>query len=371
MTIRFLLVLAALSVSCGGAAAKQVAAPPAGPMLASAGDTASTKSATVATGGAKDSLSIPEKLVVEAWASVDVDDVRAAAESIRANVASAGGRIVDERLDGSTRAWSAHLKLRLPPDRIDGFWDFLAGLGEIRSKQVKATDVSKTLFDQKIRLDNLTVTLERLRKLLESPGLKMTEVLEIEKEMTRLRSEIEAIKGERRYLEDRVAYSTIELTLERREGVVLRPEAKFYPGPRFVVMTLVGDRDGRQRNRLGFGVALQFPSGDKAPPVRANIELDILADADDTKNGVIATTGVGVYSDFFGGGRRRFLNPYISFRVGYGYLDGSRFAIGGGGGVELFKHERVMVDLNLRAIALIGSETNTALVGGLGGVVAF
>lgn len=374
---RTIVTLAALSISCGAAPAKQVAAPrtaaaSAGPMVANAGDAApATTPGTVATGGAKDSLAIPEKLVIEAWAQLDVDDVRAVSEAIRANVSQAGGRIIDERLDGSTKAWNARLKLRLPPDQIDGFWDFLGGLGEIRSKQVKATDVSKTLFDQKIQLDNLTVTLERLRKLLDRGDLKMAEVLEIEKEMTRLRAQIETIKGEKRYLEDRVAYSTIELTLERREGVVLRPEAKFYPGPRFVLMTLLGDLDGRERTRAGFGVVLQFPTGDKAPPVRTGLELDILADADGAGNGVIATTGVGVYSDFFGGGRRAFLNPYISFRLGYGYLDGSRFAVGGGAGVELYKHERFMLDLNVRAIALIGSDTDTALVGGFGGVVAF
>jgi hypothetical protein len=367
-----LFVLGALSISCGGAAPRKTVAPaaPGGPMIAGAGNVDS-QPATVASGGAKDSLAIPEQLVIEGSATVDVADVRAAVVAIRDEVARAGGRIIAENLDGSTEAWSGHLKLRLPPDLLDGFFDFLDGLGEIRGKKLTATDVSKTLYDQEIQLENLTVTLERLRRLLEGKGLKMAEVLAIEKEMTRLRGEIEAIKGQRRYLQDRVAYSTIDLRLERSEGVVLRPEAKFYPGPRFVLMTLLGDAGGRQRSRAGFGVVLQFPTGANAPPIRTGLELDILADSDGAGTGVIATTGIGAYSDFFGAGRRRFLNPYISFRIGYGYLDGSRFAVGGGAGVELFKHERFMIDFNIRAIALIGSDTDTALVSGLGAVVAF
>jgi hypothetical protein len=309
--------------------------------------------------------------VVDGSATIVVRDVRAAALAIRDEISKAGGRVINENLDGSTEAWTARLKVRMPPDLLDGFFGFLEGQGEIRAKQITATDVSKTLYDQKIQLENLTMTLERLRKLLENRGLKMAEVLDIEKEMTRLRGEIDGIKGAQRFLQDRVAYSTIDLTLNRTEGVVLRPEAKFYPGPRFVLMTLLGDAGGRQRSRAGFGVVLQFPTGANAPPIRTGLELDILADSDGAGTGVIATTGIGAYSDFFGAGRRRFLNPYISFRIGYGYLDGSRFAVGGGAGVELFKHERFMIDFNIRAIALIGSDTDTALVSGLGAVVAF
>lgn len=367
--------LAALVPSCGAAAPrKSLAAAPlaAGPMVAAAGDVAPNPSSpgTVAS-GANDTLKIPEQLIIEGSARIDVRDVRAAALAIREEVTKAGGRVIDENLDGSTEAWSAHLKLRLPPDLLDGFFEFLASLGEVRAKKLTATDVSKTLYDQEIQLENLNLTLERLRKLLDGKGLTMGDVLSIEKEMTRLRGEIEAIKGQRNFLKDRVAYSTIDLALERTEGVVLRPEAKFYPGPRFVLMTLLGELDGRDRTRAGVGVTLQFPFAEKAPPIRTGLELDILTDSDGTGTGVIATTGVGVYSDFFGSGRRRFLNPYVSFRVGYGYFDASRFAIGGGAGVELFKHERVMIDFNMRAIALIGKDTDTALVTGLGGVFAF
>ena len=47
-----------------------------------------------------------------------------------------------------------------------------------------------------------SLTLARLRALLDTGGLAMADILNIEKEMTRLRGQIEAIKGEQRYLRD-------------------------------------------------------------------------------------------------------------------------------------------------------------------------
>ena len=359
------LALALLFIAgCGGAQYKSAAgAPvPAGARVAVAGDDAAVASAAA---------QVPEELVIEGFVRLEVEDVPAAAAAIRTRVEEAGGRITRENLDGAAEAWTGGMKIRIPPGALDAMWIFFEELGEIRTRRVTSTDVSKVLYDQAIQLENLTLTLDRLRKLLEGEGLKMTEVLEIEKEMTRLRGEIERIKGERRYLKDRVAHATIDLTLERRQGAVLSPSAKIYPGPRAALLTLIGERDGRARNRVGFGVAIQFPGGFGNASARSNLELDVFDDADGDGSAVLGTIGLAVYSDFLGGGRNRFLNPYIGFRGGYGYLDGSRFAVGASLGIELFKHERAMIEANVRGLALIGESTDTVMVTGVGAVFAF
>jgi hypothetical protein len=66
---------------------------------------------------------------------------------------------------------------------------------------------------------------------------------------------------------------------------------------------------------------------------------------------LLATAGSALYSDFLSGGRRRFLNPYIGYRVGYAWIDDrSAFLFGGEVGLELFKHEWVLVDAQARAL---------------------
>jgi hypothetical protein len=313
---------------------------------------------------------IPERQVVEGAVAIEAEDPEKTARALHDEVESLGGRVVTEQIDGASASWRANIRLRLPPDKVDEVVAWLDGQGDMTSKRIQATDVSRTLFDQTIALENLTVTLERLRKLLDAGGLKMEDILNVEKEMTRLRGEIERIKGEKRFLEDRVALATLDVTVSRREGAVMSPRTKVYPGPRFAALTLF-DPGGRQRTRLGGGFVMHVLEP------RYSLEIDVFEDvaADGDRpaenNAVLATYGIGMYSDFLGRGQRRFLNPYIGFRLGYGYLGYHAFAVQGQAGVELFKHKYMMVDVDVRATGLFGEEVDAGLVAGGSIVFAF
>lgn len=278
--------------------------------------------------------------------------------------------MVSERSDGALESWLAQLRLRLPPDRVEEVVGWLERQGEVMNKRIEAADVSRTLFDQELALTNLTAALDRLRKLLDAGGLSMQDILGVEREMTRLRGEIERIKGEKRFLEDRVAFATLDVQVSRRDGAIMSPRTKFYPGPRFAALTLFAP-DGRKQTRLGGGVALHF-----IVP-RLTLEIDVFDDVEATADreaeghAVIATYGGAFYSDHLGRGKRRFLNPYIGFRLGYGYLDHHAFAAQAEVGVELFKHEHVMIDAGVRATGLFGEEVDAGLVSGASVVFAF
>lgn len=344
------------------------AAPAAGPVAASVG----TAGGGNTTAEAADSATLPEQLMIEGWITVGVDDVQKAADEISKRVVAAGGRVTNENLSGANESWTGTLDLRLPPGEVDGFVGWVGGLGVIRDKRVQGTDVSRKLFDQKIALENLTLTLQRLRALLDKQGLEMKEVLAIENEMTRLRGQIEQIKGEQRWLKDRVAFATMHISLQRREGAVLGPEAKLYPGARGAMLTLF-DPGTRSRNRLGAGLVIHTitPGGVDKAQGRATLELDIFPEKDGEKTAVLATMGGSIYSDFLGRGKRPFLNPYLGLRVGYGYLGGSKFAFAGTAGVELFKNRYFLVDVNTRLTGLLGKSFDTALVTGGSLVFAF
>lgn len=316
---------------------------------------------------------IPEQMVVQGTLDLEVEDAERTARALRDEAERLGGRVVSESVDGAEPAWRATIRLRMPPAQVDAVVAWLDGQGDIVSKRIEAADVSRILFDQEIALGNLTTTLERLRKLLDTGGLKMQEILEIEKEMTRLRGEIERIKGEKRFLEDRVALATLDVSIRRREGElgpVMSARTKIYPGPRIAALTLF-DPGGRQRTRLGGGVAIHIIEP------RFSLELDVFEDAAASgdqpaeNNALLATYGMAMYSDFLGRGRRKFLNPYIGARIGYGYLDYHALAVQGQVGVELFKHQYVMVDIDVRATALLGEQVDAGLVSGASIVFAF
>jgi hypothetical protein len=313
---------------------------------------------------------LPERLVVEGAISLEAEDPESTARELRAEVDRMGGRVVSEQVDGAAQSWRAHIRMRLPPGSVDEVVAWLERQGEVTSKRIAATDVSRALFDQEIALANLTTTLERLRKLLDGGGLSMQDILNVEKEMTRLRGEIERIKGDQRFLKDRVAFATLDVDIGRREGAVMSPRTKVYPGPRLSALTLF-DADGREQTRLGAGFAMHLVIP------RVSLEIDVFQGVEASgqraaeDRAILATWGAGMYSDFLGRGRRRFLNPYLGFRLGYGYLGYHAFAVQGEAGVELFKHKFVMVDANVRATALIGDEVDAGLVSGGSIVFAF
>ncbi len=307
---------------------------------------------------------LKEQLVVEGWLTLEVDEVPEAATAIHKYIEDAGGRVMREQLSGGSRSWSGQLQVKLPPGKVPAFITWLGEKGTIKNKNIHAQDVSRTLFDQQIALDNYERTLARMRTLLDRQGLEMKDVLAIETEMTRLRGEIEKLKGAQRFLQHRVALATLDIHIRRREGVILGAQAKFYPGPRFSALVLFSPGE-RERMRLGGGVAIH------SPIPRLTWELDVFSAPEGESTSVLATFGGAFYSDFLGRGRRRFLNPYLGMRLGYGYLDGSAFVVTGGGGVELFKHKYVLVDANVNAVAFLRDDPDLALVGSATVVFAF
>jgi len=343
-----------VTFGCGGAAMAKRSAPM---MVTTPGSAGAAATASAGEGAPQ----LQEQLVIEGEIEVEVDDVAKVVDAIRERVRDARGRVVREGLGGGARSWSGSMKVRLPPDQVPPFIDWLGDVGEIERKESRADDVSRTLFDQKIALDNLELTLARLRKLLEHEQLATKDVLEIEKEMTRVRGEIERIKGERRWLQDRVAFATLDIQISRRKGAILKAKAKFYPGVRASSLILL-DPAGRKRVRFGGGAVIHF-----TPEARSSLEIDVFQKTGDEKRAVIATLGGATYSDFLGRGRRCFLNPFLGMRIGYGYLDGSAFVAVGEAGVELYKQKYLMLDASVRVTTFIdddGADVGVVAAGG-------
>jgi hypothetical protein len=307
----------------------------------------------------------PEKLVVEAWLELKVDDPAKAAAEIRAKVEATGGRVISENVIGpQNKASSAAMELRVPPLEAASFQAWLGSRGLVESRRVMATDVGKQLFDQELALKNLEVTMTRLQKIAEKDA-PMKELIEIENEMTRVRGQIERIKGEQRWLLDRVAFATITLTLSREGGPVeFAPHARIHPGIHLATLTLIDPGD-RQKSRVGGGATIHIKRW-------LTFDLDLFPRRDNDSRAVVGTFGSALYSSFLGGGRRSFFNPYLGYRFGVGYLSGDTSAvIGAEIGVELYKHKYLQISASMRALAFLAEDTDAALHGQLGFEVPF
>lgn len=289
-----------------------------------------------------------EKMVVTGAIHVYVEDGTKAVESLRVWLNAHRARIVGEELRGSGRSWTGDMRVRLPPDEVRGFVKLLEETGDVSETRLQAEEVTRQYFDQELQIRALRVTLARLEKILAEKGHTTQEVLVIEREMERVRSQIESIEGEHRFLTDRIAFATIDVSLRVRGDVIFAPRAKFHPGPRLAVLFPIDAPDADAI--VGGGVTLHIER-------ELTLDLDLFPADGPRERIVIATVGGSTYSDFAGAGKNRFLNPYLGLRTGYAHTGkGSSWVLGAEVGLELFKLEWLLVEVAGRGLALIDDD---------------
>ncbi len=287
---------------------------------------------------------------VEARLHVEVDDIERATKKVRAMVESVGGQVVNDVVEDSATNYGAAISVRIPTGSTHEFLDQVGALGKLRSRKVVTQDIGRRYFDAQILLRNLNKTLARYEALLEQ-AQDVKDMAIVEANLARVRTRIERVEGDLRWMADREARSTVYVTLSTtlaNQGPV-PAQAKLWPGARAVLPIDLANREVF----IGGGASLLGSRG-------FSIDVDIARsrDAEASERDWFALgTGGDLYSDLLGGGRRAFLNPYLGFRVGYLHARGNHEFSGAAVlGVELYRSRFVLVDSHLQTLALFGAE---------------
>jgi hypothetical protein len=105
------------------------------------------------------------------------------------------------------------LELKIPAQRFDQAINGLGTLGKVESVNATAEDVGEEFVDVTARVNNAKRLEERLIDLLANRTGRLQDVLSVERELARVREEIERYEGRLRYLKSRVAVSTLSVNL--------------------------------------------------------------------------------------------------------------------------------------------------------------
>ena len=97
--------------------------------------------------------------------------------------------------------------------QLDGFLADLRKLGHVEEESRGNEEVSAQYVDLEARLKAARATEERLIQLLGTRTGKLSDVLEAERELARVRGEIESMQGENAVLVHRVSYATVQVEL--------------------------------------------------------------------------------------------------------------------------------------------------------------
>ena len=144
--------------------------------------------------------------------SIEVDVVPEAAASVRMIADANGGFIENLSTSGVGSQQSASITLRVPQDRFDTVVEQLSRLGDVPNQHISSEDVTEEFIDLKARLNASTREEQSLLDLLARAN-SVADVLGIERELSRVRSQIERLQGQINFLQSRIDLSTIYISL--------------------------------------------------------------------------------------------------------------------------------------------------------------
>lgn len=143
-----------------------------------------------------------------------VQNTRETIKSIQNLVTAADGIISYSYLyEIREGVYGASLTIRVPQERFDSMMAQLEPLGKAANIQTGQEDVTMQYVDLESRLNNQKAQEARLVEILEMAE-NVEEVLEVERELYRVRGEIESMTAQFRFLSDQVNYSTIEVSIK-------------------------------------------------------------------------------------------------------------------------------------------------------------
>ncbi len=107
--------------------------------------------------------------------------------------------------------------VKILPENLDHFLQKLRGIGELKNQTLGTEDVTKAYFDTDARLKNAHVMEQRLIDMLKTKTGKVSDLLQVEKELGRVREEIEKMQGELKYWDSQVQFATVTISLSEKD----------------------------------------------------------------------------------------------------------------------------------------------------------
>lgn len=154
-----------------------------------------------------------------------VDDVNLSTDNIEKILKINGGFIANSNLETKPYSFSNTLNIRVPADKFDPVIKEITALAEyIDHRVVNAEDATKAYVDTEVRLKNKLEVEKRYIEILRNQARTVREVLEVERQLSDIRIEIESAQSYLNTLKDQIKYSTINLEIYQTVNYVKKPE---------------------------------------------------------------------------------------------------------------------------------------------------
>ncbi|WP_168120679.1 DUF4349 domain-containing protein [Paenibacillus sp. HB172176] len=156
---------------------------------------------------------IQGKIIYTANLTMAVEELKTASTTLRDAIHQSGGYILqfnDSRYDGEM---GANYTIKVPAGSFMSFIDRLADIPNKKfERELSGKDVSEEYVDLESRLHAAQLVEERLLSMMDK-ATRADDLLEFSNKLASVEEKIEEIKGRMRYLDNNVAYSTVNLRI--------------------------------------------------------------------------------------------------------------------------------------------------------------
>ena len=161
------------------------------------------------------------KLIRNGEMTIEVKSVQVALSSLMQSVRSIGGQSTNQlERQNEYGARTASITWLVPAERLDAAIAAVRALGEPQLLSFKTEDVTTSYFDVKVRVDTQKRLEQQLVALLKRPSNRLSDLLEIEREVARVREQIDQLEGRIRLWDSQIAMSSVVITLTEPAPIV-------------------------------------------------------------------------------------------------------------------------------------------------------
>ena len=157
---------------------------------------------------------IERKLIRTGNISLEVASLEDGAAAIEAWVSKYNGYVSNSNQYTN----SSHFVVRIPADKFDEAINSFAGIGKVKTRSIKAEDVTDSYYDLKTRLETKKLLREKYNQYLKKAE-NVKDLMEVERNLNDVISEIESMEGRLKLLTNQIDYSTISIYLETEKPV--------------------------------------------------------------------------------------------------------------------------------------------------------
>jgi len=174
-----------------------------------------------------EATTIKRKIIKEGDVRFKTADVKETRAMIVKTVKELSGYLAQDDIYHYGTSIEHQLEIRIPADNFDKLLSKISeNVEKLESKNINALDVTEEYIDVEARINTKKELENRFKELLKQ-ARTIDEILSVESEIGKLRTEIESYEGRLRYLKDRIDLSTLRVTYYQETDDVFGFGSKF------------------------------------------------------------------------------------------------------------------------------------------------